>query len=105
MAICPQCDGEIARLASECPHCGYDFPLTDAPKKPTIFYSKFATVSLFIGMVCSALGWIAALMRAVQSLVEFDLWMLIQSMIGFFVLFALFVLFGRAVEWADRPSE
>ncbi len=105
MMACPDSNDRVPQNDDNCPGGRAELDQADSSTKPTIFYGKFATFALFIGMVSSALGCVISLMGFVRSLVEFDPWALLQSAVGFFVLFALFVLFGRAIEWADRSTQ
>lgn len=107
MAFCPQCRGELEATAAACPHCGYDFPLRDPellrPPAPGIAYSRFADVSLVVGIVAAGLGCVVTGVGAVVALGRGNLWDgLVVAPFQFFVLFALLVVFVRVQRIGPR---
>ncbi len=104
MAYCPKCDGGMARDETVCSHCGYEFPPIPAAKTASIFYSPLAKASLLIGMI------FAAVLCAIYAVAFFMTMMGWRNADGavallmFFPMFAMFVLFGRALN-DEGPKE
>ena len=90
--FCPECNAEMDPLDVSCNECGYDFPQTEAEFEPIgIAYSKWADFALVIGAICAALGAVAGVFTAISGEV-------FTGVIGFFTMFALFVVFVRVQQ-------
>jgi hypothetical protein len=100
MATCPNCKADMDAMAAVCPHCGYDFPLhqTSKPERRGIAYSALADLSLVVGMLCTALGAISMLVFVGAALLDRNLRAGFSSLITFFILLALFVVFQRVAD-------
>ena len=76
----------------KCSECGYDFPQSETEPTPKgIAYSVWADVALIVGAICAALG-------AIGSVFRFFSGEVFTSVIGFFTMFALFVVFIRVQQ-------
>jgi hypothetical protein len=91
-------------MATTCPSCGWSFPEVPAAQPRTSWaYSKLATLALLVGMVASLLWAIAAAYRSVTSLLSGELLTgLVDGSLVFFLAFAMFVLFARALDSEKR---
>ena len=79
-------------LDIKCSECGYDFPESESEPAPKgIAYSAWADVALVIGAICAALGAIGSVFRIFSGEV-------FTGVIGFFTMFALFVVFVRVQQ-------
>jgi len=100
MAKCTKCGGEMGKLERVCPHCGYDWLWTPKDEEPKgLVYSTLADVALLIGQVVAALACVMGLIGCVVSLLS-GKWLdaLIRGPIAVLLLFAMFVVFGRALD-------
>ncbi len=85
--------------APVCPQCGYDFPLQQSEKKRRgIAYSGLGDWSLVVGMVCSALGAVLMLVFVGAALLDRNSRLAFSSLITFFILLALYVVFQRVAD-------
>jgi hypothetical protein len=86
--------------ATVCPHCGYDFPLQQAPKpeRRGIVYNAFADLSLVIGMFSAAIGALGMLVGVILSLLDKKFLIVAICTIGFFLHVAMYVVFQRVAD-------
>ena len=90
-------------MSSLCPHCGYEYrddenaapPRDYIKEKDGFAYSTLAETALSVGMVCTAISSIAAILGAVILLFRGQWLGSLAFFLGFWYQLALFVIFLR----------
>ena len=73
MAYCPECKGEMATGAIECPHCGYDFPAAkSADSRSGFAYSPLADTALLVSTIAAGIGLIGTVVATIFALMRGD---------------------------------
>ncbi len=108
MAYCPECKGELAATATECPHCGYDFHRSEEAaleKRRGFAYSTLADVALLVSMIAAAIGSGLAVLGTVVSLLNAQwLYGLVLGPLAFFLQLGMLVVFLRMMDTEYRGS-